>query len=123
MGRQSFTWCGYEGVTRTVREFINREITNNIDVFVRSIDAPKLFYSSKENNQTPIASITAIETARNQGRKDAINNYGLRYKIIKSIFEEKCPDMLEKLSDLEELYEAEKQELTDEYDNDKSYDK
>lgn len=108
--------AAYEGVTRTVSEFINRGITNDIDVFVRNIDAPKLFYSSKDGNQTPIQ---AIEIARKQGRESAINNFKLRYKIIKLIFEEKCPEMLEKLSDLEELYEAEKQELINEYGKEK----
>ena len=108
--------AAYEGVTRTVSEFINRGITNDIDVFVRNIDAPKLFYSSKDGNQTPIQ---AIEIARKQGRESAINNFKLRYKIIKLIFEEKCPDMLDKLTDLEELYEAEKQELINEYGKEK----
>ena len=104
--------AAYEGVTRTVSEFIERGITNDIDVFVRNIDTPKLFYSSKNGGQNPIQ---AIEIARKQGRKSAIDNFKLRYKIIKLIFEEKCPDMLDKLSDLEELYEAEKQELAEEY--------
>lgn len=109
--------AAYEGVTRTVREFINRGITNNIDVFVRNIDSPKLFYSSRD--KTPIAAIAAIETARNKGKEDAINNYSLRYKVIRTIFEEKCPEMLEKLSDLEELYMAEKEKVVGEYDNHK----
>lgn len=106
----------YEGVTKTVSEFINRRITNNIDVFVRNIDSPKLFYSSKENSQTPVE---AIEAGRNQDRKKAVDNFKLRYSIIKLIFEEKCPDMLDKLSDLEELYKSEKQKLADEYDKNK----
>ena len=105
--------AAYEGVTRTVNEFINRGITNDIDVFVRDIDTPKLFYSSKDGGQNPIQ---AIEVARKQGRESAINNFKLRYKIIKLIFEEKCPEMLEKLVDLEELYEAEQRELLDEHD-------
>ena len=107
--------AAYDGVPRTVREFINRGITNNIDVFVRNIDTPRLFYSSKENIQNPIAAISVIEHARNQGRRDAVNNFGLKYKVIRSIFEEKCPDMLDKLSDLEALYESEKRELEEEH--------
>ena len=111
--------AAYDGVTRTVSEFINRGITNNIDVFVRNMDAPRLFYSSTENGQVPMEVVKAIEVARNQGRKNAINDYELRHSIIKLVFENKCPDMLDKLSDLEELYKSEKQELEDEYNKDK----
>ena len=60
--------------------------------------------------------VQAIEVARNQGRKSAINDFELRYSIIKLIFQEKCPEMLEKLKDLEKLYESEKQELNEEND-------
>ena len=103
--------AAYEGVTRTVNEFINQGITNNVDVYVRNVDTPRLFYSSLEKKQA--SPVEAIETARNQGRKAAIQNFILRYKIIKMIFEEKCPDMIEKLSDLEELYNFEKKDLDD----------
>ena len=102
--------AAYEGVLRTVNAFINRGITNNIDVFVRNIDAPRLFYSSSNKSITPVE---VIKIARNLGRKNAVNDYNLKHSIIKLIFQDKCPEMLEKLSDLEELYNSEKRNLDD----------
>lgn len=95
----------YEGVTRTVKAFIDEELTDDIDVFVRGTKNPKRIYSKYGREHE--SALKAIEYGREIDRKKAVIYFKEKYEIVKSILEKKQPELLEKLEDWLELYNEE----------------
>lgn len=94
----------YEGVTRTVKTFIDEKMVDNIDVFVRDTDAPRRIYSSKEELTN---ALDAIEQGRELGRKQAIIDFQTKFDTVRNILATREPGLIEKLDDWKELYEME----------------
>ena len=100
--------ASYDGVLKTVQAFDEQKIADDIRVFVRgdSSDAnPKKIYSTHERQYRD--SITAIEVGRENGRRQAIQDYPTKYKMVKDILQQKQPEILDNLKQWEELYESE----------------
>lgn len=95
----------YEGVERTVKAFIENEMSNDIRVYVRGNDVPQKIYSTQEGRfENPISAITY---GREIGRKKAIEDFPTKFKAVKGIFESKDPKRLAKLDDWSKLYNEE----------------
>lgn len=99
----------YEGVLRTVQAFKEQNLVDNIGVYVRSKDEPEKIYETQEHQFSD--AIEAIKTGREAGRKQAVEDYQEKYNVVTTILQSKRPEMIEKLSDWEQLYKDEKQEL------------
>ncbi len=97
----------YDGVIRTTQEFINKNLTSDVSVYVRGAGEPKKIYSTQER-QYPDA-ITAIKEGRELGRQKAVTDFTAKYNVVKSTFSSKKPELIESLTDWKNLYEDEKQ--------------
>lgn len=96
----------YEGVIRTVKAFIDEQLTDDISVFTRGgEEGPKKIYSTKQR-QFQDAS-TAIEYGREVGRKKAVLDFQIKYRTVRGILEDKKPELLPRLTDWENLYKEE----------------
>ena len=105
---KTFHDSSYEGVIKTVQEFENKGIVDDISVFVRGDSSeknPKKIYS-KEGRQYR-DSITAIEAGRESGRRQAVQDYPTKFQMVKDVFEKKQPELLGNLKEWEELYSQE----------------
>lgn len=95
----------YEGVIRTVKAFIDEGLSEDIKVFIRGEELPQMIYNPKDRQfENPI---TAITYGRENGRKKAIKDYGIKYKTVKGILEDRRPELVHNLKQWEELYNEE----------------
>lgn len=97
----------YEGVTRTVRAFIDEGMTDDVHCFVRGNDTPRIIYTT-EGRQYRDA-LEAIECGREMGRKKAVIDFPENYERVTALLSEKQPETLPKLVDWRTLYEEEVQ--------------
>ncbi|MGN1326845.1 MAG: hypothetical protein ACI4VQ_02010, partial [Clostridia bacterium] len=95
----------YEGVTRTVSEFIKQGITDDVHVFVRETEKPKRIYTTEGRQHRD--ALAAIEYGRESGRKKAVTEFPTKYEIVKEVLKEKKPDLIERLEDWLSLYNDE----------------
>lgn len=95
----------YEGVINTTKAFLEQGLADEISVFVRGDDTPKLIYTT-EGRQFPDA-ITAITYGREIGRRKAIEGYKRKRKIVEDAFREYQPQLLDRLQDWQNMYEQE----------------
>lgn len=95
----------YEGVVRTVKAFIDQDLSQDIRVYIRGEDIPQKIYSSQERQFE--SAISAITYGREIGRKKAIEDFPTKFKTVKGILEDKDPERLEKLEDWNRLYTEE----------------
>ncbi len=98
----------YQGVVNTVRAFEQQEIADDIRVFVRGdseASNPQKIYS-KDGNEYKDA-VTAVEVGREKCRRKAVEDFTTKFNMVKGIFEQKCPELLEQLNIWKELYEKE----------------
>ena len=97
----------FDGVITTTKELLSQDLLTNVKVFKRGrgLDEPIEIYSS-ENRQfeTPIH---AIEYGRRTEKVGAIKRFPEKYGTICQILRSNRPELLEKIIDLKELYEAE----------------
>ena len=96
----------YEGVTKTVKAFIEQGLSKDISVFIRGgEDGPKKIYSTKERQFQD--AITAIEYGREVGRKKAVEDFPTKYRMVEGILKDKKPELLPRLNDWMLLYKEE----------------
>lgn len=95
----------YEGVKKTVYAFISEGITEDINVFVRGSESPKRIYTPQQQQYED--ALTAIEFGRETGRKKAVIDFKTKYDMVKSVLEDKTPELLARLEDWETLYKDE----------------
>ena len=103
---KSYHDASYEGVTKTVSEFYDQELIDEISIFVRMMDTPREIFCKKGTDAKEEA-LSKIEYGREIGRKDAVNNYNLELQIVKEILEKKDPERLPGLKAWENLYKEE----------------
>lgn len=96
----------YDGVIKTVEEFYNQNLIDEIDVFVRNLELPRKIYEEKNGKNSRLA-IGAINYGRENGRRNAVNQFSTKYQMVKYILEQKDPERLKYLEDWKELYESE----------------
>ena len=97
----------YNGVITTTRELLNQDLLTNIKVFKRGkgLEEPIEIYSSeKKQFEDPIQ---AIEHGRKTDKRGALKRFPEKYETICQILRNNNPELLEKLTDLKELYEKE----------------
>lgn len=97
----------YNGVITTTRELLNQDLLTNIKVFKRGkgLEEPIEIYSSeKKQFEDPIQ---AIEHGRKTEKRGALKRFPEKYETICQILRNNNPELLEKLTDLKELYEKE----------------
>lgn len=95
----------FVGVPRTVKAFIDEDLSNDINVFIRGEEAPQKIYSTQERQFNN--AIDAITYGREIRRKKAVEDFKTKFKIVKGILEDKQPELLSKLDDWENLYNKE----------------
>ncbi len=105
----------YEGVLRTVEKFKEQYLVDSIGVYVRSKEEPQKIYETQEHQFSD--AIEAIKYGREAGREQAVQDYQEKYDVVTTILKSKQPEMVEKLSDWEQLYENEKRELSGKQQN------
>lgn len=97
----------YNGVITTTRELLNQDLLTNVKVFKRGrgLEEPIEIYSSeKKQFEDPIQ---AIEHGRKTEKRGALKRFPEKYETICQILRNNNPELLEKLTDLKELYEKE----------------
>lgn len=95
----------YEGVTRTVEEFIKQKMVDSISVFVRSNELPKKIYSTQERQHSD--AVMAIKYGRELGRKKAVEDFSAKYDTVKVILQSKKPELVDRLESWNNLYNEE----------------
>ena len=95
----------YEGVTRTVEEFIKQKMVDSISVFVRSNELPKKIYSTQERQHSD--AVMAIKYGRELGRKKAVEDFSAMYDTVKVILQSKKPELVDRLESWNNLYNEE----------------
>lgn len=95
----------YEGVIRTVGEFVKQQLTHDVHVFVRETETPKRIYTTQGRQHRN--ALEAIEYGREAGRKKAITEFPTKYEIVKNILAGQKPEFVEKLEDWQNLYNDE----------------
>jgi len=85
----------YEGVVRTVKAFMDQNLSQDISVYIRGEYIPQKIYSPQERQFEN--AISAILYGREFLRKKAIEDFSTKFKIVKGILEDKDPKRLEKL--------------------------
>ena len=95
----------YEGVTRTVEEFIKQKMVDSISVFVRSNELPKKIYSTQERQHSD--AVMAIKYGRELGRKKAVEDFSTKYNTVKVILQSKKPELVDRLESWNNLYNEE----------------
>lgn len=98
----------YDGVIRTVKAFLDEDLSKDVTVFVRGEEeGPKKIYSTQERQFKD--AVTAIEYGREIGRKKAVLDFPTKNRTVKGILEDKKPELLPRLTDWENLYNEEVQ--------------
>lgn len=103
----------FNGVITTTKELLSQDLLTNVKVFKRGrgLEEPIEIYSSKNRQfETPIH---AIEYGRRTEKVGAIKRFPEKYETICQILRSNRPELLEKIVDLKELYEAETKAFTE----------
>ena len=95
----------YIGVLKTVKTFQNENLADEMRVFVRNDEKPEEIYTTVGHKLN--GTILAIEMGRKYDRKIAVNDFPIRYKIVKAILESEQPEMVKKLDEWKKLYSSE----------------
>lgn len=99
----------YDKFIETMKEFIEQGLFDQAQVYRRGEENPIQIYSTQGREfHDPIE---AILYGRELYRVEAVKDYLTKHDIVYSIFSKKAPDLIEKLTDWEELYESEKKSL------------
>jgi len=97
----------YEGVLRTVSKFLEDKMVDDVHVFVRGEDKPKLIYSTEGRQfESPLV---ALGYGREVGRKKAVQDFPTKFEIVSGILKTREPEKMELLKDWKQLYEEEQQ--------------
>lgn len=96
----------YNGVIKTIEEFYNQNLIDEMDVFVRDLEKPKKIYEEKNVKNSKLA-IGAINYGRENGRRNAVKQFNTKYNIVKQILEKEDPERVVYLRDWYDLYESE----------------
>lgn len=99
----------YEGVPKTVQAFIEAGMVDEIHVFVRDRERPKRIYTTEERQFAD--PLTAIEYGRASGRKQAIDDFNMKFQTVRQILLEKEPNKVDKLEDWLLFYEQELRDI------------
>lgn len=97
--------ASYDGVIRTVKAFIDKGLSKDIRVYIRGEEIPQKIYSSYDRQFE--SAIQAIIYGREFKRKKAVEDFPVKFKIVKKILEDKQPELLPNLIEWEELYNKE----------------
>lgn len=101
----------YNGVIKTTKELLSQNLLTNVKVFKRGIDEPIEIYSSEGKQfETPIH---AVEFERKNGIKYALKRFPEKFETICQILRSNKPELLEKLTDLKDLYNNEVKEFSE----------
>ena len=95
----------YDAMLKTIQAFKENGIVDNINVYMRSIDVPKKIYSTGKGQFRD--AISAILYGRETDRRKAVENYPEKYNFVKQVFEQKQPELLDRLAGWQELYNKE----------------
>lgn len=95
----------YEGVINTTKAFIEKGLTDEISVYVRSEDLPRKIYSTQGRQFAD--AITAIMYGREMGRLKAVESYASKRKMVEDALQAMQPQLLSRLNDWENLYKKE----------------
>lgn len=95
----------YNKVVETTKQLISQNLLTNVKVFKRGVDEPIEIYSSKNKQfETPIH---AVDFGRKSEKIRAIKKFPEKFETICQILRSNKPELLDKLTDLKELYEKE----------------
>lgn len=101
----------YNKVIETTKQLISQNLLTNVKVFKRGIDEPIEIYSSKNKQfETPIH---AVEFGRKSEKMRAIKKFPEKFETICQILRSNKPELLDKLTDLKELYNSEAKEFSE----------
>lgn len=102
----------YDKFIETMREFEIQGLFDQAQVYRRGEKNPIQIYSTQGREfHDPIE---AVLYGREKYREEAVRDYCTKYDIVYNIFSKKAPELIEKLSDWEELYETEKNKIEEE---------
>ena len=101
----------YNKVIETIKQLISQNLLTNVKVFKRGVDEPIEIYSSKNKQfETPIH---AVEFGRKSEKMRAIKKFPEKFETICQILRSNKPELLDKLTDLKELYNSEAKEFSE----------
>ena len=101
----------YNKVIETTKQLISQNLLTNVKVFKRGVDEPIEIYSSKNKQfETPIH---AVEFGRKSEKMRAIKKFPEKFETICQILRSNKPELLDKLTDLKELYNSEAKEFSE----------
>lgn len=110
----------YEKFIVTLGELQKRGLYDKAEVYRRGrqaqIGKPVRIYSTERGEFAD--PIEAVEYGRRKYRLEAVLDYPTKFAMVEQIFEEKSPELIEKLKDWKELYRQEKDRILEERKSD-----
>lgn len=95
----------YVSMLKTIQAFEEQNLTDNIDIYVRSSDTPRKIFPTKERQFKN--AISAILYGREINRRKAVEAFPEKYQFVKQTFEQRQPELIERLDSWEQLYKEE----------------
>ena len=102
--------ASYDGVIRTVDEFIKTGLSDEVEVFIREAERPKKIYTTQGREYRD--AIAAIEYGREVGRRKAVLDFQTKFETVRNVLKEKEPQLIERLDDWTKLYHDEAEYLS-----------